>query len=91
MQQVKNTVWWGLGIGFTAPLVSGSLALWLMQKVTALKGADLLLIGCVAINALLMNSFFKQHKDNVGRGILAATFFWAFVFFGYKVWQETHP
>ncbi len=84
---IKNTVWNGVGIGFIVPLIPGILAWFLMQRVTALRQADLLLIGCVAINAFLMNYFFRINKDNIGRGILSITFLWAFVFFFYKVTQ----
>lgn len=82
---IKNTVWSGIGIGLIVPVLPGILAWYLMQNVTALKQADLLLIGCVAINAFLMNYFFKNNKDHIARGIISVTFLWAFAFFFYKV------
>jgi hypothetical protein len=82
---IKNTVWNGVAIGFITPIIPGVLVWYLMQRVTALHHADLLLIGCVAINAFLMNYFFKLNKENIGRGILSITFLWAFAFFFYKV------
>jgi Ca2+/H+ antiporter len=85
IKAIKNTVWNGVGIGFIVPFLTGVLVWFLMQKVTALSKADLLLIGCIALNALLMNYFFKQNKDNIARGIISITFLWAFVFFFYKV------
>lgn len=85
IKAIKNTVWSGIAIGFIVPLVSGALVWFLMQKVVALKKADLLLIGCIALNALLMNYFFKHNKDNIARGIISITFLWAFAFFFYKV------
>ncbi len=84
IDSIKDTVWNGCTIGLFIPLLPGVLVWFLMQNVTALKHADLLLIGCVAINAFLMNYFFKKNKDNIGRGILSVTFLWAFVFFFYK-------
>ncbi len=75
----------GMAVGLLAPLVPGFLVWYLMQHVKALQHADLLLIGCVAINAFLMNYFFKINKEHVGRGILSITFLWAFAFFFYKV------
>lgn len=57
-----------------------------MLKVAAFKELDLLLIGCIAINAILMNYCFKQNKDNIARGIISITFLWAFTFFFYKVY-----
>ncbi|SFH38875.1 stationary phase survival protein SurE [Pedobacter insulae] len=85
ISRISNTVWNGCAIGFIAPALPGVLVWFLMQNVSALKEADLLLIGCVAINAFLMNYFFKLHKENIGRGILSVTFLWAFAFFFYKV------
>ncbi|MFD0942100.1 stationary phase survival protein SurE [Pedobacter boryungensis] len=82
---IKDTVWNGIAIGFIVPIIPGVLVWYLMQRVTALHHADLLLIGCVAINALLMNLFFKINKDNIARGIISITFLWAFAFFFYKV------
>lgn len=75
----------GIAIGLCAPLLPGLLVWYLMQHIKALQHADLLLIGCVAINALLLNYFFKINKEQVGRGILSVTFLWAFAFFFYKV------
>lgn len=84
IQDIKNTIWNGIAIGFFVPLLPGILMWYLMQHVTALKEADLLLIACVAINAFLMNYFFKSNKDHVARGIISITFLWAFAFFVYK-------
>jgi hypothetical protein len=89
VEKINNTIWTGLTIGFLVPLLSGCLVLLLMQKVAALRKADLLLIGCIALNAVLMNFFFKKNKDHIARGILSITFLWAFAFFFYKLWQET--
>ncbi|TKC07970.1 stationary phase survival protein SurE [Pedobacter polaris] len=83
--EIKNNVWNGILIGFIVPVVPGLVVWFLMQKITVLKKADLLLIACIALNALLMNYFFKQNKDNIARGIISITFLWAFAFFFYKV------
>ena len=85
MRALKDNVWYGVGIGFVVPFIPGVLVLYLMEHITALKKADLLLIGCVGINAALMNYFFKLNKENIGKGIISVTFLWAFVFFFYKV------
>ncbi|RZK66804.1 MAG: stationary phase survival protein SurE, partial [Pedobacter sp.] len=39
------------------------------------------------VNALLMHYFFNQNKEKIGRGIISATFLWAFLFFFYKINQ----
>lgn len=84
-KNIKNSVLIGLGIGVSAPGVLIVGVWYLMHKFAFLAKADLLLIGCIAVNAILMHYFFKQDKENVGRGIISATFLWAFVFFFYKV------
>jgi hypothetical protein len=85
IRSLKDNVWVGVVIGLIIPIIPG-IGVWvLMQNVIALRSADLLLIGCIAINALLMNYFFKINKDNIGRGIISITFLWAFAFFYYKV------
>lgn len=84
-QHIKNSVWIGLAIGITLPGTLLSVTWYLMHKYAFLAKADLLLICSIAVNALLMHYFFKQNKDNTGRGIISATFFWAFVFFFYKI------
>lgn len=82
---VKNSVFIGMGIGVVIPglLVTG--AWYLMHRYIFLAKADLLLIGCIAVNAIFMHYFFKLNKDNIGRGIISATFLWAFAFFFYKI------
>lgn len=85
---VKNHVLVGLGIGLASPLVLGSIAWYLMNYTTAFKKADLLLIGCVAVNLIWVNYFNKINKENIGRGIVSATFLCAFAFFFYKIMQE---
>jgi len=82
---IKDKVWNGVLLGFVVPVVPGALVWLLMQRISVLRHADLLLIGCIALNAVLMNYFFKLNKENIGRGIISVTFLWAFAFFIYKV------
>ncbi|KLT66038.1 hypothetical protein [Pedobacter sp. BMA] len=85
IRKLDNSVWWGLGIGLIVPLILCSLAYYVIHHVGALRKADLLYIGGIAPNAYTMQYFFGYNKENIGRGILAATFLCAFVFFAYKV------
>ncbi|WAC40135.1 stationary phase survival protein SurE [Pedobacter sp. SL55] len=85
---IKNHVLVGLAIGLGSPLILGSIAWYLMHHTTVFKKADLLLIGCVAVNLVWVNYFNKINKENIGRGIVSATFLCAFVFFFYKIMQE---
>lgn len=87
LKRIKNSVFIGLGVGLLIPGILLSIVWYLMHRYAFLAKADLLLIGCIAVNALLMHYFFKLNKENVGRGIISATFLWAFVFFFYKITQ----
>lgn len=87
LKRIKNSVFIGLGVGLLIPGILLSIVWYLMHRYAFLAKADLLLIGCIAVNALLMHYFFKLNKENVGRGIISATFLWAFAFFFYKITQ----
>ena len=77
----------GFGIGILVPGLLIGVAWYVMHVVSYLAKADLLLICCIGVNALLLKYFFKQNKENTGRGVLSATFIWALAFFVYKVRQ----
>ncbi|MCZ4225239.1 stationary phase survival protein SurE [Pedobacter rhodius] len=83
--KLNNSVWIGLAIGLIVPTILCSIAWYIINHVVYLAKADLLYIGGIAVNAYLMQYFFKYNRENTGRGILAATFLCAFVFFYYKV------
>lgn len=85
LSRIRNSVFMGLGIGVAVPGVLLSVVWYLMHRFAFLAKADLLLIGCIAVNAILMHYFFKLNKENIGRGIISATFLWAFAFFFYKL------
>lgn len=87
LSRSKDSVWIGLGIGIVVPGVLVSGVLYLMHTYAFLAKADLLLVGCVAINALLMHYCHRQNKDLIGRGVISATFLWAFAFYFYKIYQ----
>ena len=87
LKKIKDTVWTGFGIGILVPGVLVGITWFLMQQVAYLAKADLLLIGCIGINALLLKYFFKQDKENTGRGVMSATFIWGLAFFIYKIRQ----
>lgn len=87
LKQVKDTVLTGFGLGLLIPGVLVSITWFIMHTVSFLAKADVLLIGCIGVNAILLKYFFKQQKENTGRGVLSATFIWALAFFIYKVRQ----
>lgn len=86
-KKIKDSVFIGLGIGILVPGILGSIVWFLMHRYAFLAKADLLLIACIAANAGLLHYFFKLNKENLGRGIISATFMWAFVFLFYKINQ----
>ncbi|WP_432709227.1 stationary phase survival protein SurE [Pedobacter sp.] len=87
IKKLNDTVWTGFGIGMLVPGVLVGITWFVMQQVSYLAKADLLLICCIGINAVLLKYFFKQNKENLGRGVLGATFIWGIAFFIYKVRQ----
>jgi hypothetical protein len=87
LKKIKDSVFIGLGIGIMVPGILISIVWFFMHRYAFLAKADLLLIACIAANAGLLHYFFKLNKENLGRGIISATFMWAFVFFFYKINQ----
>jgi len=85
INRIKNNVWAGFGIGLIVPGVLVSIVWFIMHRISFLTRADILLIGCIAVNALLLKYFFKINKENTGGGILSATFIWGLLFFVYKI------
>lgn len=85
---LKDHVLIGLSVGVLTPLLLGIGVWYLMQHVAALRGADLLLIGCVAANIIWVKYFNNTYKENATKGVVSATFLWAFAFFIYKISQE---
>lgn len=84
LQRIRNSVWIGLAIGLLIPGVLLIVA-WYIIHHQNFKKVDLIYIGCIAVNAYTMQLFFGLNKELLGRGILSATFLWAFVFFFYKI------
>ncbi|RZK79181.1 MAG: stationary phase survival protein SurE [Pedobacter sp.] len=83
----KDNVWAGLGLGILIPAILVSIIWYAMHKFSFLAKADLLLIGGIAVNALIMHYFFRHNKEQAARGVISATFLWAFAFFFYKINQ----
>ncbi|RZL18489.1 MAG: stationary phase survival protein SurE, partial [Pedobacter sp.] len=79
LAKINNSVWIGLAIGLLSPAILCAFAWFIISHVASLSKADLLYIGAIAFNAYLMQYFFKYNKENIGRGILAATFVCAFI------------
>lgn len=83
----RDNVWLGAFLGLVLPGIAVFFVEVLKKNFRFLEKDDLLYIGCVALNLLLVRYFFKVRKENTARGIISATFICAFIFFYHKVRQ----
>jgi hypothetical protein len=81
----KNNVWLGTVLGLVLPGIAFLLVEVVRANLSFLKKADLLYIGCVALNMLIVKFYTKRYMEETARGIIASTFICAFIFFYYKV------
>lgn len=80
----KNNVWLGAMLGLILPAAAFFFVEILKKNVALLQKNDLLYIGCVALNLLLVRYYFNQDKEQTAKGIIGSTFICAFIFFFYK-------
>ena len=80
----KDSVWLGLAAGLVFPGLAYLVVEVIKKNLTFLGKDDLLYIGCVAINMLLLKYAYKRDLEMTGKGIISATFVCAFIFFFYK-------
>ncbi len=83
----QNNTWFGALIGLVIPGIAFFFTEVLKKNIPVLKGADLLYIGCIALNLLLLRYYFSIDKEKTSKGIMASTFICAFIFFYYKTHQ----
>ncbi|HXI00323.1 MAG TPA: hypothetical protein VNI52_08630 [Sphingobacteriaceae bacterium] len=83
----KDNVWLGIALGLVLPGIVFFIVEILKRNVTFLKRDDILYIGSVAINLLLVRYYFRQDKENTARGIIGSTFICSFIFMYYKMRQ----
>lgn len=83
----KDNTWYGTLLGLVLPGIAFFIVEILKKKITFLEKADILYIGCVALNLLLVRYFFNKDKEQTARGIIGSTFICAFIFFFYKTNQ----
>lgn len=81
----KDSIWTGFGIGMLVPGILIGITWYIMHTVSYLAKLDLLLIGCIAVNALMLKFVFRENKDDIGRGLIISTFLWGIAFFYYKI------
>lgn len=80
----KNSVWVGLLGGLALPSLAFLCVDFIKSHLSPYVRVDLLYIGCVALNLILVNLAYKYHKEETAKGVISATFICAFIFFYYK-------
>lgn len=80
----KDSVWLGLVAGLVVPGIAFWVVEFIKNNVSFLVKDDLLYVGCVALNLLLLKYADKRDMDLAYKGVIAATFVCAFIFFFYK-------
>lgn len=80
----RNNVWLGTLLGLILPGLAFLFVDLIKRNVRFLQKDDLLYIGCVALNLLLVRYFFKTDKDETAKGVVVSTFICAFIFMYYK-------
>lgn len=83
----RDNVWLGAVLGLVLPAIAYFFVEILKKNVKVLEKDDLLYIGCVALNLILVRYYFKEYKENTARGIIGSTFICAFIFFYHKIQQ----
>lgn len=83
----KDNVWLGAVLGLVLPGIAFFIVEILKKNIRILQREDILYIGCVALNLLLVKYFFKEDKEQTARGIVGSTFICAMIFFYYKMRQ----
>lgn len=81
----KDNVWFGTALGLILPGIAFIIVELLKKNISVLKSADLLYIGCVALNLFIVKYYSKRYMEATARGIIGSTFICAFIFFYYKM------
>jgi hypothetical protein len=80
----KDNVWLGLALGLVVPGIAFLLVQLLKRNLIVLAKDDLLYVGCVALNLVLIKFVYKDDYEQTVRGIISASFICAIIFFFYK-------
>jgi hypothetical protein len=83
----RDNVWLGVILGLVLPGIAFFFVEILKKNIRIMQKDDILYIGCVALNLILVRFFFSKDKEQVGRGIVGSTFICALIFFYYKMRQ----
>ena len=83
----RDNIWLGTALGLILPGIAFFIVEVLKKNIRVLEKDDLLYIGCVALNLILVRYYFREYKENTARGIIGATFICALIFFYHKMKQ----
>jgi hypothetical protein len=83
----KDNVWLGTVLGLVLPGIAFFFVEILKNNIKVLEKDDLLYIGCVALNLVLVRFFFGRYQENTARGVIGSTFICALIFFYHKLHQ----
>jgi hypothetical protein len=83
----KDNVWQGIILGLILPGMAVFITEVLKKNIRILQKEDLLYIGCVALNLILVKYFYRIDRENMAKGVVASTFICAFIFFYHKMHQ----
>lgn len=83
----RDNVWLGVLLGLILPGIAFFFVEILKKNIRVLEKDDLLYIGCAAVNLIAVRILFKKDRENTARGVVAATFVCAFIFFYHKMHQ----
>jgi hypothetical protein len=83
----RDNIWLGTALGLILPGIAFFIVEVLKKNIRVLEKDDLLYIGCVALNLILVRYYFREYKENTARGIIGATFICALIFFYHKMRQ----
>lgn len=81
----RDNVWLGTVLGLILPGIAFLIVEVLKTNLNFLKKADLLYIGCVALNLIIVKYYSRRYMEATARGIIGSTFICAFIFFYYKM------
>ncbi|MFD1628374.1 stationary phase survival protein SurE [Pseudopedobacter beijingensis] len=84
----KDSLVLGVLYGLALPSLAFLVVDFIMSHVEVLKKADLLYIGCVALNFFSFNKASKKYQEQTARGIILATFICSAIFAYYKLNQH---
>lgn len=77
----KDHILIGILTGSVLPLITFAFFELLKSQITLYLKDSFIQLLCIGTNALIFRYFIKKEKDQLAKGVLLATFIYAFIFF----------